>query len=71
MHRSARWIAAALFVAAFAGSPQRAVADKSWCGLYCDAVYGACKASVGLWDRPTCDSFHDGCLDGCEVNENK
>ena len=51
------------------GAPEAAAAGKTWCMTYCDAIDVACKHSIGLWEPDTCKHWHEGCLDGCRVND--
>jgi len=64
--RRIQWMLVALSGLAVIAPPADAEAKKI-CGLYCDAVYLGCRASIGLWDAESCDSWLEGCLDGCEV----
>jgi hypothetical protein len=66
--RRVQWLVVALAGIAVSAPPAEAEAKKI-CGLYCDAVYKGCRGSIGLWDEEACESFHEGCLDGCDVNK--
>ncbi|MDP2470578.1 MAG: hypothetical protein Q8W45_02835 [Candidatus Palauibacterales bacterium] len=44
-------------------------AEKSWCMTYCDAIHVGCKKTLGWLDDDACEEWHEGCLDGCRVND--
>lgn len=48
-----------------------AEAARTWCMTYCDAVHVGCKKTIGLLDQEACEEWHEGCLEGCRVNEKK
>lgn len=51
-----------------AGAPEaHAASSADFCGLYCDTIYLGCKATIGQLDEEACEEFHEGCLEGCEV----
>ena len=66
--RRIQWLIVVLAGVAVSAPPAEAEAKKI-CGLYCDAIHKACSASIGLWDYESCEAWHEGCLDGCEVNK--
>jgi len=49
--------------------PREAAAAKTWCMTYCDAVHLGCQKTLGWFDQKACEEWHDGCLDGCRVND--
>jgi len=62
-----RVLAAALAVATLTATTPEPAVSKTVCGLYCDAMTLACEATFGVWKPQTCEKFHEGCLDGCDV----
>lgn len=64
-----RFVTAIILLAGLTGSPTeaRAAVGTDFCGLYCDAIYVGCQATIGKLDDDACLEYHKGCLDGCEV----
>lgn len=45
------------------------LAAKKWCMTYCDAIHLGCQKTIGWFDDNACEEWHEGCLDGCRVNQ--
>lgn len=69
METALRLVTATILLAGLTGPPAeaRATVDTDFCGLYCDAIYVGCQATIGKLDEDACLEYHKGCLDGCEV----
>jgi len=53
-----------LFSVSGPGVPE---AEAGLCRLYCETVTVGCKVTFGKIDDEYCDSWQEGCKDGCEV----
>jgi hypothetical protein len=73
MRRVVLCLAALVVMSGAATAPAPAAAAKlaGFCGLYCDAIYLGCRKTIGWFDLEACQEWHDGCLDGCRVNQPK
>lgn len=45
-----------------------AVVAGKWCKTYCDVIHVGCKKTIGWLDEDACEEWHQGCLDGCDVD---
>lgn len=68
-----RFVTAIILISGLAGPPvearaaAHAASGADFCGLYCDTIYVGCKVTIGRLDSEACEEYHEGCLDGCEV----
>lgn len=57
---------AALVMFSIAG-PEVRPAEAGLCRLYCESITVGCKVTFGKIDDEYCDSWQEGCKDGCQV----
>lgn len=63
-----RILAATATLAMFSmGGPDVPEAEADLCRFYCETVTVACKLSFGKVDEDYCESWREGCVDGCRV----
>ena len=58
---------AALVLFSTAG-PGACDAEAGLCRIYCESITVGCKVTFGKIDDDYCDSWQDGCAEGCRVS---
>lgn len=58
---------AALVLFSIAG-PDVPRAEAGLCRVYCETVAAGCNVTIGNVDEDYCESWRQGCKDGCEVD---